>query len=245
MAIEFVQSITEGSNANTITPATATTAGNLLVLVGRLYGAEEWPVLTDTGSNTWVEPIGVSTSPPPAALVPGNFPAWLAYVNDANSVTSVTDATSVSSMTLGEFSGVYGIGAADSASSDATSEPTVSVAYNDGDLIVGFVYADGSPTVPTGWTDMENGADSNTCACYQVMSGSGTATLTWSPSISGGWAAVAQVFTAPPPAPVGDPMTTSAAIQTKVYAGLEFAATLECQVGTPYFGPNSTQGFWR
>lgn len=207
----LVQSAGAQDSSSASLPA-ASQAGHALVAVPWVYipSGGPWPTaMSDDGGNAWPFPSGAQDGPPPAALN-GGYPLWLSAVVNARAATTVTftdpgNYPEVAS--LSEWAGVGGLGAAAAASSSASSAPSVQVAYGDGDLVIAACYCSAaSMGTPAGFTAMPGAESNNVSVCYQVMSGSGTLTVTW-PSASATWAAVAQVLTASaaPPAPSASP----------------------------------------
>lgn len=192
--ITFVRANTAQASATvTVTPPTATTSGNLLVLLTAQTASSAATVtITDTASQTWTQSASGYSGD-------GGWPMKSAVWYKANSasVTSVTanwGVAAVNYMTLVEISGCV-LSSPEDASVNAqtlanttTSTSGNLTTTNANDILLHMVSAGATVTAFTagsGFTLPSGGTGNITCATYQIVSSTQTGfntTTTWTTS---------------------------------------------------------------
>ena len=203
MAISFVaQTETDVTVANTTnTSAASSTAGNaLILLVSIAAGAtSKLSTVTDSAGNSWVVPSTNANVTPPANFVSGSNTYFaMAYVLNAAAITSLTVTISASkafSYNLVEFSGVATASAVDQSNSVSNSTSTSPLltpsitTTNANDLIIGGMSANNNSMTlgSAGYTALTNMVPigtMKTVGAYQIVSATGTYSISWTPGAS-------------------------------------------------------------
>ena len=200
MAIAFAnQTEVDVTTANTTSTTSMTsTSGNALIAIVAIAAGATAKIssITDSAGNAWVVPSASPNQNPPANFVSGSNTYFaIAYALNAAAITSITvniSASKVFSYNVVEFSGVATSSAVDqsasSSNSTATSPlltPSITTA-NANDLIIGGMSANNNSMTlgSAGYTALTSMVPVSTMkgvAAYQIVSSTGSYSISWTP----------------------------------------------------------------